>query len=244
MLTLFNPPSNSLSIALLKELDHILNDIFGNPEVKILIILGAGRDFAIGADIKEMSTRNTSKEAGEMSKLGQRVFLRIENSPKPIIAAIHGFCLGGGLELAISCHIRIASKNAIMGMPEINLGMIPAFGGSYRLPKLVGKGVATQLILSGERIQADRALAIGLVNAVASNGTLRKEAEKLAYKLAEKSSISMCLALRSISRGFDSPCKRAMQVESDCVEELYESHDLKEGVFAFLDKRRPDFNDQ
>lgn len=244
VIILSNPPANSLRIALLRELDDALQNIFLSAEIKVIIITGRGRNFACGADIREMSACKTATEAGEMSKFGQNVFKKIENSPKPVIAAINGFCLGGGLELAMSCHIRIASDKAIMGMPEISLGMIPAFGGSYRLQKLVGKGVAIQMILSGEKILADKAHSIGLVQKVVSSEAVMKEIKILAVKLAEKSSVSMRMALHSITQGSENPCHRAMEIESDCIQELYESHDLKEGVFAFLEKRRPVFLDR
>lgn len=243
VVALNNPPSNSLKIDLLNELDHSILEALSNPEVKVIIITGAGKSFSIGADIKEMSTLKTAQEAVNLCKLGQKVCMRIENSSKPVIAAISGFCLGGGLELAISCQLRIASQNSILGMPEISVGMIPAFGGSYRMPILVGKGIANQLILTGERIQANRALAIGLVNTVVHKVSLLDEAKNMALKLAEKSAVSLCMALRSISESTDSACQRAMQIESDCLGKLYESHDLKEGVFACLEKRKPFFTD-
>ena len=238
-----NPPVNALKIAMLNMLDKTMGELNKNPKVKVIIIIGKERIFSSGADIKEMSGRKSGKHAKAMSSLGQQVLLNIENSPKPVIAAINGFCLGGGLELAMSCHIRIASDHSIMGMPEISLGMIPAFGGSFRLPRLVGKSKAIELLLSGRKIRPDEALAIGLVDLIVPRETLLAEARKCANKWTGKSAASMKQVLRSITLGYNSNISTAMEIESACVEELYDSHDLKEGIFAYLEKRKPDFKD-
>jgi enoyl-CoA hydratase len=220
----------------MKELDQDKN-------VKIIIITGKGRLFASGADISEMGRCKTSIQAKEMSQLGQKVFLNIENSSKPVIAAINGFCLGGGLELALSCHIRIASDNSIFGMPEIYLGMIPAFGGSYRLPGIVGTSRAIQMILTGDKINSKEAMAIGLVSMIIPKKELLDEVRKIAGKITGKSSASVRLALRSVFSGIGKDIVSAMEIESSGVGELYDMHDLKEGVYAFLEKRKPDFTD-
>lgn len=244
VVSLDNPPGNCLSGGILRTLDSCFQNLVQDPDVKVIIITGAGRMFAAGADINEMARCKTSGQAIEMSKLGQQVFINIENSPKPVIAAINGFCLGGGLELALSCHIRIASDHAIMGMPEIYLGMIPAFGGSYRLPRTVGKSKAIQMILSGDKVKSNEALAIRLVDSIAPREKLLEEAKKIAMKLADRSSASMKQALKSILLGSRSDINTAMEIESSCVGELYEMHDLIEGVHAFLEKRKPDFTDR
>jgi enoyl-CoA hydratase len=219
-------------------------DLIQNQDVKVIIIAGSGRVFATGADVTEMGRCTTAEQAMEMSELGQQVLMNIENSPKPVIAAIDGFCLGGGLELALSCHIRLASDHSVFGMPEIHLGMIPAFGGSFRLPRVIGTGRAIQLVLTGDRIPCTEALAMGLVNRITKRETLMEEAKKLANILAGRSSGSMRLALNSIRLGSGTDINTAMGIESSCVGELYGMHDLIEGVHAFLEKRKPDFTDR
>lgn len=244
LVTLDNPPVNALKIALLNKLDKTMGALNKNPRVKVIIITGKERIFSSGADIKELSTRKSGKHARAMSSLGQQVLLNIENSPKPVIAAINGFCLGGGLELAMSCHIRIASDHSILGMPEISLGMIPAFGGSFRLPRIVGKSRAIELVLSGRKIRSEEALAMGLVDLIVPGKTLVLEARKCAGKWTAKSAASMKQVLRSINLGYNSEISDAMDTESACVEELYNSHDLREGIFAYLEKRKPEFRDR
>jgi enoyl-CoA hydratase len=238
-----NPPWNCLSGELLMNIDSSIRELNGDKSVKVIIITGEGRLFASGADIAEMGKCETAEQAREMSKLGQKVFLNIENSPKPVIAAINGFCLGGGLELALSCHIRLASENSVFGMPEIFLGMIPAFGGSYRLPKIIGTSATMQMILTGDKIKSGEALAIGLVNRIFPGDVLISEAKKLAGKMTGKSSASMRLALRSVVHGSSTNIINSMEIESAGVAELYTMHDLIEGVHAYLEKRKPDFTD-
>lgn len=238
-----NPPWNCLSGELLINLDSCIRELNHDKSVKVIIITGEGRLFASGADIAEMGRCKTAEQAREMSKLGQKVFLNIENSPKPVIAAINGFCLGGGLELALSCHMRIASENSVFGMPEIYLGMIPAFGGSYRLPRTIGTSGAIQMILTGDKIKSGEALEIGLVNEIFPKETLIKEVKRIAGKMKGKSSASMRLALRSVFHGVGTDINNAMEIESGGVAELYDMHDLIEGVHAHLEKRKPDFID-
>lgn len=238
-----NSPGNSLSGELLMNLDSCIKELNQNKDVKVIIITGTGRIFASGADIVEMGRCKTADQAKKMSQLGQMVLLNIENSPKPAIAAINGFCLGGGLELALSCHIRISAEKAVMGMPEIFLGMIPAFGGSYRLPRTVGRSKALQLILSGDKISSSQALNMGLVDLVVPGDSLLNEAKKIAGKMTGKSSASMRLALRSVILGETKGIEDAFEIESSGVSELYEMNDLKEGVFAYLEKRKPVFTD-
>ncbi len=238
-----NPPDNCLSGKLLISLDSTVKELNQDKNVKVIIITGEGRLFATGADISEMGRCQTAVEAKAMSQLGQEVLLNIENSPKPVIAAINGFCLGGGLELALSCHIRIASDKSVFGMPEIYLGMIPAFGGSYRLTRLIGSSRALQMILTGDKIRSGEALATGLVNMLCPGEILMEEAIKIAGKMRGKSSASMRLVLKSIYRGASKDIEGAMEIESDSVAELYNKHDLIEGVHAYLEKRKPDFTD-
>jgi len=238
-----NPPMNCLSGKLLISLESTIRELNEDDSVKVIIITGAGRIFATGADISEMGRCRTAEEASGMSKLGQQVLVNIEKSSKPVIAAINGFCLGGGLELALSCHIRIASEKAVFGMPEIYLGMIPAFGGSWRLTRTIGRSRALQLILTGDKIKSAEAMAIGLVNMLFPGETLLEEAKKIARRMTNKSSATMRLILKSIITGACKDIEEAMEIESAGVAELYDMHDLVEGVHAFLEKRKPDFTD-
>ena len=243
VLTIKNPPGNCLSGELLIALDSYIIELNHDKKVKVIIITGEDRIFATGADVVEMGACKTAEEARGMSELGQKVFLNIENNPKPVIAAINGFCLGGGLELALSCHIRLCSDQAVIGMPEICLGMIPAFGGSYRLPKIIGSSRALQMILTGEKIKSADAMRIGLVNMVFPRDTLMEDVKKIAGKMTGKSSASMRLILRSVYAGANKDIRTALETESSGVAELYDMHDLVEGVHAFLEKRKPDFTD-
>jgi enoyl-CoA hydratase len=241
--SLNNPPGNSLRMGLLQELDHLLDELHSNKEVKVILITGAGKTFASGADIEEISRLASPSQAQEMSAFGQKVFLKLERGTKPVIAAINGFCLGGGLELAMSCHVRIASDRALLGLPEIALGIIPGFGGTQRLPRIVGMSKATEMILSGEPIRAEEALAAGLVSKVVPKDTLIEETRKFAAKITSKSSPAMAKALWSIGQGMQVDIVRAMDIESACFGDLYGTHDMKEGVAAFLEKRKPNFQD-
>ena len=244
IVSLNNPPGNSLKMPLLQELDKMLDELHAHTEVKVIIITGAGKMFASGADIDEISKLTSKDLAKDMSAFGQKVFLKLESGPKPVIAAINGFCLGGGLELAMSCHIRIASDRALMGLPEIALGIIPGFGGTQRLPRIVGMSKATEMILSADQVRAEEALAIGLVNKVVSKDTLLEDAKKVAAKMVSKSGMAMSRALKSIALGSQTDIGKAMDIESTCFSELYGTHDMKEGVSAFLEKRKADFKDK
>ncbi len=244
VVSLNNPPGNSLKMPLLQELDRCLDALYANAECKVILLTGAGKTFASGADIEEISKLTSREQAREMSGFGQTVFLKLENGPKPVIAAINGFCLGGGLELAMSCHMRIASDRAMMGLPEITLGIIPGFGGTQRLPRIVGAAKATQMILTGEPVRAEEALSIGLVQMVVSKDTLLDDAKKFASKLTAKSGLAMRQALSAIGRGAALDMAAAMNCESECFAGLYGSQDMKEGVTAFLEKRKPVFQDR
>lgn len=243
VISIKNPPGNTLSGDVLRNLDSCMNELIESSSVKVIIITGSGRSFSKGADISEMGKCKTPEEAVEFSRLGQRVFLNIENSPKPVIAAINGFCLGGGLELALSCHLRIASDNAVFGMPEIYLGMIPAFGGSYRLPLVIGRTRAIHLVLSGIKIKSAEAEKVCLVNLVFPKDELMQNAKSLADQMTHKSSSSMSYVLKSIIRSSATDAGKAMEIENTCLRELFQKHDLIEGVHAFLEKRKPDFTD-
>lgn len=243
VVSLNNPPSNSLKSELLNDLDRWLDEFYGSNDCKIMILTGAGKTFASGAEISEIAKLESGEQAKSMSAAGQKIFLKLEQGPKPVIAAINGFCLGGGLELAMSCHIRIASDRALMGLPEISLGIIPGFGGTQRLPRLVGTGKACQMILTGDPIRSDEALSVGLVNAVVPKDQLIDEAKNLAKKIVSKSGRSVAQALKAIHQGLQTDIAQAMTVESSRFGELYGSEGMKEGLAAYLEKRKPDFKD-
>lgn len=179
-----------------------------------------------------------------MAKRGQKLFDRLESFPKPIIAAINGACLGGGLELAMACHIRLAAPEAKLGLPELNLGLIPGYGGTQRLPRLVGRGKATQMILTSEMIGGEEALRIGLVEAVYPLDELLAKAKELAAVIAQKSSVTMKLALNAIHTGMTDGPVAGIEQEAKLFGQAFGTEDIKEGVAAFLEKRKPQFADR
>lgn len=241
--SLNNPPSNSLRSELLQDLDRWLDEFHNRSEYKVMILTGAGKTFASGAEITEIAKLESGGQAQAMAAAGQKIFLKLEQGPKPVIAAINGFCLGGGLELAMSCHIRIASDRALMGLPEINLGIIPGFGGTQRLPRLVGSGKALQMILTGDPIRSDEALSAGLVNLVIPKDQLLSEAKNIAGKIASKSAGSIKQAILSVMKGLQTDIQSGLDIEASRFGELYGSPGMKEGLSAYMEKRKPDFND-
>jgi len=243
VVTITNPPANAISKPVIAELGELLEEWENNEQIKAIVVTGEGRFFIAGADIKEF-TELTSADAIAMSKLGQAVFDRIESYPKPIIAAINGACLGGGLELAMACHIRLAAHEAKLGLPELNLGLIPGYGGTQRLPRLVGRGKATQLILASEVIGGEEAMRIGLVEAVYPAEQLLDEAKKLAYTLSQKSAVTLKLALDAIRASEERSLSDGLDHETKLFGDAFASEDAKEGVAAFLEKRKPQFADR
>jgi enoyl-CoA hydratase len=241
-LTLNRPQRlNALGWQTLQELEQALADLERDQEIRVLILTGAGeRAFAAGADISEM-TGMDSPEAEAFSRAGQRVFRRLEEMPKPSIAAINGLALGAGCELALACSLRVASEAARLGQPEVNLGIIPGWGGTYRLPRLIGRGRALYLILRGEMIDAHEALRIGLVERVVPADSLREAAEELAHQLLRKGPLALAAALQAVigSEGLDP--SQAMDRESTLFGQLWKTEDRREGLSAFLEKRRPRF---
>ncbi|WP_157151486.1 enoyl-CoA hydratase-related protein [Brachyspira sp. SAP_772] len=228
---------NALNSQVLDELDKTLDAVDIN-NIRCLILTGAGeKSFVAGADISEMS--KASKSEGEaFGKKGNDVFRKIETFPLPVIAAINGFALGGGCEIAMSCDIRICSDNAVFGQPEVGLGITPGFGGSQRLPRLVGPGMAKQLIYSGKNIKADEAYRIGLVNAVYTQSELMPQAEKLAQTIANNAPIAVRNSKRAINRGLDVEMDMAIIIEEKLFGDCFESEDQREGMAAFLEKRK------
>lgn len=212
-----------------------------DDNIKALILTGAGdKAFVAGADIPRMQN-STSVEILPLMELGHRTLRLIETMPKPSIAAINGFALGGGTEIALACDIRFASEKAVFGQPEILIGLIPGWGGTQRLPRLVGMGVAKEMILSGVQINAQRAYEIGLVNKVFAPDNLLEETRKFAQKLAKLPSFALKMAKNAMNYGFDLPLDNANKLEISCIAQCFGTQDQKEGMKAFLEKRKPTF---
>lgn len=230
---------NALNKDLLQDLNGFLDEAATNPTIRVIILTGSGeKSFVAGADIKEFSDFDTA-EGEALARIGQeKVFNKIEHFHKPILAAINGFALGGGLELAMAAHFRIASDNARLGLPEVTLGLIPGYGGTQRLPQLVGKGNAAQMIFSAEMITAQRALEIGLVNEVLPQEELLQRAQKIAQKIAGNSATALSKAIEAINL---SGTKEGFETEIKNFGQLFQTEDFNEGVTAFLEKRKPQF---
>jgi enoyl-CoA hydratase/carnithine racemase len=247
-LVIDHPPANALNKQTITELDGAMDELLANADVKVILITGGGQmAFVAGADIGEINALVKAQDAAgaqAMIELGQGVFTKIENAHKPVIAAINGFCLGGGLELAMACHIRICGDRVRLGQPEINLGIIPGWGGTQRLPRLISKGKAIEVILSGDQITAQEAKALGLVNLVVPGDAVLRQAKGLASKLASKSAVAMAAALKAISTGQGLPVVEGLTKERDQFVTLSGSEDTREGVSAFLEKRQPQFKDK
>jgi enoyl-CoA hydratase/carnithine racemase len=244
-LTITNPPANTLTMAVMTQLEAAVKAFIADPAVKVAVITGAGNMFVAGADIREIAGLDSAEKGRTVTLKGQAIFNAIEQSPKPIIAAINGlFCLGGGLELAMACHMRVASERVRMGLPEIDLGIMPGFGGTQRLPRIVGASKAAELILTGDKITGVEAKAIGLVNKAVPEGEVLKEAKGLAKKIASKGQRSVQAAMTAIGHGLGAPLAAGLQKESELFGSLCETADMKEGVKAFLEKRHPKWQDK
>jgi len=246
LLTIDHPPVNSFNAQVMIELNDALDELLANDEVKAIVITGGGTNaFVAGADIGDIKTLLDQPDGLKTaSEQGQGLFLKIERATKPIIAAINGFCLGGGLELAMACHMRVCSDRARLGQPEINLGIIPGWGGTQRLPRIVGKGKAIEMILTGDMITAQEAYRIGLVNKVVPGGAVVKEARDLARKIVGKSKLPTAAALRAIDGGLRVSLEEGLKLEAQEFGALAASEDAREGVSAFLEKRQAQFKDR
>lgn len=228
---------NALNSQVLEELDATL-DAVNLDEVRCLILTGAGqKSFVAGADIGEMSTL-TKAEGEAFGKKGNDIFRKIETFPIPVIAAVNGFALGGGCEISMSCDIRICSDNAVFGQPEVGLGITPGFGGTQRLARLVGPGMAKQMIYTARNIKADEAYRIGLVNAVYPQEELMAAAEKMAAGIAKNAPIAVRNCKKAINEGLDAEMDDAIVIEEKLFGDCFESYDQKEGMAAFLEKRK------
>ena len=242
LIVIINRPDklNALNKTVFDELNLVLDEISENQDIKSVIITGAGpKAFVAGADISEFSGLN-QQQAMALAKRGQDTFSRIENSPKPIVAAVNGFALGGGCELAMSCHFRIASENAKFGQPEVNLGLIPGYGGTQRLVHLVGKGKALELLLSAQTIDAASAKQLGLVNEVTAADNLLAETKKILGLINTKAPLALAGCIRSANAVFDESIN-GYDTEITEFGKSFATEDMKEGVTAFMEKRKAIF---
>lgn len=231
---------NALNKDVLADIDKVIDEVNSNAEIKSAIITGAGpKAFVAGADISEfLSLDKTAAMA--LAKKGQDIFFKIENSKKPIVAAVNGFALGGGCELAMACHFRVASDNAKFGQPEVNLGLIPGYGGTQRLTQLVGKGRAIEMIISGNMIDAATALHYGLVNYVVSQENLLNKVKSILQVVNNKAPLAVAASIKAANTVFDET-KNGYQEEVNAFGDCFATEDMKEGVGAFIEKRKPAF---
>ncbi|MRR15564.1 MAG: crotonase [Deltaproteobacteria bacterium] len=239
----FNRPKvlNAMSYDVMSELAHALTICDRDDAVKALILTGAGeKAFVAGADISQMQNA-TSVDIMKLMELGQGTLRFLETMSKPSIAAVNGFALGGGTEIALACDIRIASENAMFGQPEILIGILPGWGGTQRLPRLVGMGIAKELILTGSQINAKRAYEIGLVNKVVPAAQVMEEAEKLARKFVSLPGFALKMAKNAMNFGLDMPLEGGVKLELSAISQCFSTEDQKEGMKAFLEKRKPNF---
>lgn len=241
-ITINRPKSlNALNSETLNELGVAIKDISENDDVKVVIITGVGeKAFVAGADITEMENLN-AKQGRELARLAQKVFSDIEHMPQIVIAAVNGYALGGGCELSMACDIRLASKNAKFGQPEVNLGITPGFAGTQRLPRLVGKGTAKELIFTTDMIDAEEAYRIQLANKVYESEELMDKARELAQKIMNKAPYAVSLAKAAINDGMNMDTESAYKYEADIFGLCFATEDQKEGMKAFLQKRKSNF---
>ncbi|KGX93426.1 enoyl-CoA hydratase [Pontibacillus halophilus JSM 076056 = DSM 19796] len=244
VITIQSPPANALSSALLMDLSQALDTIEQEANTKAIIIKGEGKFFSAGADIKEFTSYQSGSEHSNMAPNGQALFDRIETFQIPIIAAIHGAALGGGLELAMSCHMRIVAEDAQLGLPELTLGIIPGFGGTQRLPRHVGAAKAYEMILTAEPITGAEAASLGLANRAVPQEELEASALQLASKITAKSAPSIHSVMKVVPYTFTSQFGTGIEQEAVEFGKVFGTEDAKEGVQAFIEKRKPNFKDR
>lgn len=243
-LVINHPPANTLTPELLADLTRIFDLLAKDDAVKAIVLTGTGRFFIAGADIRVLASIASSQEGERIALQGQAILNRIEAFEKPVIAAINGVCLGGGLELAMCCHIRLAAEGSRLGQPEINLGIMPGFGGTQRLPRIIGRSKATELILTGDPISAQEAEAFGLLSQVVPPDDLLRQAQGLARKIASKSRVALRAALQAIRQGAGLDLGDGLALEARLFGGLCDTEDKREGLTAFMEKRQPRFVDR
>ncbi len=233
---------NALNIKTMQELEVVFQQVYQDVSIKAVILTGAGeKAFVAGADISEIE-RLEVETAGTFAKKGQAIFARIEQCPKPVVAAVNGFALGGGCELAMACHIRVASENAKFGQPEVNLGIIPGYGGTQRLTQLVGKGKAMELMMTADLIGTAQALQLGLVNHVVPKNELLPKCREILEKVMAKAPVAIAQVIQSVNAMYDGP--NGYQTEAEGFAACCQTEDFREGTAAFLAKRTAKFTGQ
>lgn len=235
------PPANALGSILLEELSEALNQLEIDSDIRVIIIHGEGRFFSAGADIKEFTTINSGDEFGNLGVKGQDLFERMERFPKPIIAAIHGAALGGGLELAMACHIRLVTENAKLGLPELQLGLVPGFAGTQRLPRYVGMAKAAEMLFTSEPLTGCEAVTWGLANHAYPEEELLGKAKELAIKIAKKSPVSIKAGIELLNYVKTTQYYDGVKREAELFGKVFTSKDGQEGIQAFIEKRNPEF---
>lgn len=232
---------NALNSATIEELGEVIDGIEKRKDIKVVIVTGSGeKAFVAGADIAEMHVLN-AMQGRELARKAQKVFSKIEHMPQVVIAAVNGYALGGGCELSMACDLRVASEKAKFGQPEVNLGILPGFAGTQRLPRLVGKGIAKELIFTTDMIDAKRAYEIGLANKVVKHEELMVETEKMARKIMSKGMFGVSLAKAAVNDGMNMDTESAYKYEADMFGLCFSTEDQKEGMEAFLNKRKASF---
>ena len=231
---------NALNAIVIGELGRAIDELVASEDVGAVILTGAGRAFVAGADIAELSAVS-ALEGRRLARRGQEIFRRFETSPKPTVAAVNGFALGGGCELAMACHVRVAAEGAKFGQPEVKLGLIPGYGGTQRLPRLVGRGRALQLLLTGEMIDAHEALRIGLVNRVVPGDQLLSAATSMIQQMLMNAPLALGACIDAVDRGLQMALDDALVLEATQFGVLISTNDTAEGTRAFLEKRPPRF---
>lgn len=239
--TINRPPANALSRGLILEVNELLNQVESDDSVRVIVLKGEGRFFSAGADIKEFTSITSGEEFSKLAKNGQDIFERVETFSKPVIAAIHGAALGGGLELAMSCHLRIVTESAKLGLPELQLGLIPGFAGTQRLPRYVGLAKATEMLLTSDPISGKQAAEYGLANHAVAEEELESFVQELASKMAKKSPVAVKFALEMLQYVKHEQYHKGVEAEAQSFGTVFLSEDAKEGISAFLEKRQPVF---
>jgi enoyl-CoA hydratase/carnithine racemase len=244
LITIDRPPLNILSFSHYHELCKKILELIGRKEARVVVVTGSNKAFISGLDIKEINAINTPEENNEVTLKVKAFFRQLEKLSRPVIAAINGNCFGGGLELAMACHLRLASRDAKLGLPEINIATIPSFGGTQRLPRLVGRAKALELILSGRFSSGDEAASIGLVNEACLPEELLDRAISLARQIAGKSITAVEAAIQATNKGLEVDIEKGATLESSLSSELVGTYNMKEGLAAFLEKRKPVFQNK
>lgn len=241
IITIARPPANALSRGIIAEVNAVLDEVENDDTVRVLVLHGEGRFFSAGADIKEFTEVVSGEEFSKLASNGQQVFERVETFSKPIIAAIHGAALGGGLELAMSCHLRFVTESAKLGLPELQLGLIPGFGGTQRLPRYVGVAKAAEMMFTSEPISGTEAVQWGLANRAFTDESLLEETLKVAKKIAKKSPVALKAAIQTLQYAKHASFYEGIEAEAKSFGTVFVSEDAKEGIQAFIAKREPVF---